>query len=116
MQEIIRSLCNSTVTIYRWKDGKVQRQVEKECYFQWHTIQQQGPTGLHRDRKFLLVLPGEPVRVFPGDRVLRGIGPKAENVDWARFVPSAVPGLVEVAYTQPWYWKEKLCHVEAGRK
>lgn len=116
MHRLNYSLCDHTVTIYRWKDGCVQRQVEPNCYYQWQTQQERGVAGLRRETTFLLVMPGENVRVFPGDWVFDGIGPDAKAIDWACFVPSAVPGLAEVAYVQPWYFEGKLCHVEAGRK
>ena len=104
------SLCDRTVTVYRFSKNKLQRLVVEGCYYAYEDGLDMG--GF--DRKFLLVMPGDCQRVFPGDRIFDGIGP--EEVDWERFIPVKVAGLSEAAYVRPWFWGGSMQHVEAGRK
>ena len=108
------SLCRQTVTVYHREDGQVSRLVVPGCFYSCEQHLDTQLSGQRRDVRFLLVMPGAPQRVFPGDRVYQGIGP--EQVDWGKFLPGLVPGLAEAAYVHPWYWNGRLCHVEAGRK
>ena len=109
-------LCRTMVTVYRLRDGQVQRQVEDGCFYQWQDVLEENVQGQRRVRKFYLVMPGSPQRVFPGDRVLLGEGPQISAGEWDSFVPSVVPTLSQVQYACPHYWHGKLCHTEAGRK
>ena len=106
--------CDRVVTVYRMERGKLQRYVAENCYYVWQDQQVQDVNGTHVERKFLLIMPGEDQRVFAGDRIYDGVGPK--DVDWPRFLPELVPGLSQVEYVRPWYWGGGICHVEAGRK
>ena len=107
-------LCDRTVSVYRLENGVVSRQVVHGCYFQPEELLVTEDLGCRQKRKFLLVLPGETQRIFPGDRVLAGEGPTVSADQWVRFVPALVPGLVQVGYVKPCYWQGALCHTEAG--
>lgn len=110
------SLCCQTVTVYRSTPTGIVRTVLPECLLQWQEEERFDLTGRRRERKFLLVQPGEEQLVFAGDRVYDGIGPKANEVDWDVFVPELVAGLGQVEYAAPYAWQGVFCHTEAGRK
>lgn len=116
MNPIEYLFCDRTVTVYRKEQGQVKRLVVENCFYHHQLVQRETGYGKRLDRLFLLVMPGQHQRVFPGDRIYDGIGPAAGDIDWGSFVPAAVEGLSQVAYVTPWYWEGKLCHVEAGRK
>jgi len=107
------SLCRQAVTVYRKGKDTVLRQVVQGCYFEHRVKHTPALPGVTQEKNFLLIMPGDTQRVFPGDRVLPGVGPVV--TDWEHFIPETVEGLVEVAYAAPCYWENKLCHVEAGR-
>ena len=102
-------LCDQTVTVYRLEENQVARCVLRGCYFQ---MQQLGKAPL--ERRFLLVVPGNTLQVFPGDRVLPGEGPQVAQQDWGRWIPALVPELVQVGWVKPCYFQGALCHTEAG--
>lgn len=103
-------LCDQTVTLYSATPQGVQRRVVRDCFYHWQ--RQLTPEGLEQT-SFLLVLPaGQTVQ--PGDRVYDGIGP--EQVVWEAFLPVNTPGLSQVAYVTPYYFRGSLHHIEAGRK
>ncbi len=106
------SLCCQTVTIYHREKEGVSRRVVKNAFLQWQDAQQTDTVGRRTEQRFLLILPGDVV--VPGDRVMEGEGPIAD--DWNLLVPGKVPGLGEVNYAQKCYWQGKLCHTEAGRR
>ena len=111
MQKENYTLCDRTVTVYRRQaDGTVLRAPVDGCFYSWQTR----VSPMRCGRKFLLVIPGETQRVFPGDRIFDGIGPKAEDVVWDRFVPALVEGLSQVQWVQPWHYGGRICHFEAG--
>ena len=102
-------LCDRTVTVYRLEKGQVHRRVLTQCFYRYEDVAAED----RFTRKFLLICPGtEALR--PGDRIFDGIGP--EQVDWAQFLPVAVPGLSEAAYAAPRHWQGSIAHWEAGRK
>jgi len=110
-------LCNQTVTLYHW-DGKdtVTRQViENGAFLDFKKVQGVGKTGSTEVNSFLLVIPCNESTVAAGDKVLLGEGPEvATTVEWRKFVPSVVPGLVVVKWVDPKYWNGRMVHVEAG--
>ena len=110
------SLCDKTVTIYRQQGNQILRQVTKNCYFLHQVTCSIDVLGRREETIFQLIMPGETQRVFPGDRVLEGIGPEISQEQWPGFIPAKVAGLAEVAYVKPCYWEGAICHVEAGRK
>ena len=103
-------LCQQTVTLYRKQGDTLLRQVVEGCYLEWKC--QAVPGDARQERQFMLVMPGNIQRVFPGDRILEGVGP--EEVDWERFLPVYVDGLLIVEHVKRFYWNGALCHVEAG--
>lgn len=107
-------LCNRTVTIYRYTNGEIWRQVVSGCFYRWQICQEENAEGIRLDTKSLLVIPGEACIPQVGDRVFEGIGP--ELVNWEEFLPALVPGLSELNYVAPQYWQGKICHIESGRK
>ena len=107
-------LCNQTVTVYRMGDGEVLRQVIDGCHYAYEDRVKQEIPGGTPVRKFLLIVPGSIQRVFLGDRVVPGVGPK--DVDWKTFLPINVPGLGIVAYVKTCRWGGDICHTEAGRE
>lgn len=110
------SCCCQTVTVYR-KDGDgITRTVAENCYLELEDVQREYLAGGRAERKFLLVMPGEPQRILPGDRIYDGIGPEIAPGEWSAFIPARVPGLVEAEYAKPFFWEGVLCHVEAGRR
>ncbi len=108
------SLCDKTVTLYRKQGDQVFRQVVDGCSYVWQQEQTAGEYGIRKHTSFSLIIPGDKTPVYPGDRVLEGVGP--EQVDWTAFIPEAVWGLGEVAYVKNICWNGKVCHVEAGRR
>ncbi len=110
------SLCDRTVTVYRKQGDSVLRTVLEGCYYSWQTVRKVDALGACQEVKFLLIVPGNEQKVFPGDRVYDGIGPELEVRDWPRFLPGAVPGVGEVSYARPYHWQGRLCHTEAGRE
>ena len=109
-------LCNQTVTIYHW-DGKdaYTRQVVRNAFLDFRKNQSIDKTGSKEVNSFLLVIPGDIVQVFVGDKVLHGEGPEIANREaWAGFIPAKVPGLVVVKYVDPKYFDGRLVHTEAG--
>ncbi len=110
------SLCDQTVTLYRKQGDSVLRQVVEGCLFRFQDSRTVDAMGCRQDRPFLLVMPGAPQRVFPGDRVMAGLGPEVTAQMWRDFIPVKVPGLGEVSYAAPYFWEGSICHVEAGRR
>ena len=105
------TLCDRTVTVYRrLADGTVLREQVDGCFYNWQT--QVSPQ--RRSRKFLLVIPGEKQKVYAGDRIYDGVGPRAEDVFWDSFVPAGVEGLSQAEWVRPWYYGGRICHTEAG--
>ncbi len=107
------TLCCQTVTLYRKNPMGIRRQVVHNAFYSYLDVYSQQQEGLFVDRTCLLVLPGQ-WDIAPGDRVFEGEGP--QTVDWDRFVPALVPGLTQLTYARPYFWRGQVCHVEAGRK
>lgn len=110
------SLCDRTVTLYRNQNGIPRRREIPNAYFQWQMQQTYDAFGQQSDTKFLLIIPGNEEMVYPGDRILEGIGPSLGAIRWEEFIPQNYPGLVEIGYVKPCYWEGQICHYEAGRK
>ena len=101
-------LCDQTVTIYRLDGDKVLRRVAENCFFRWQHRLRQDEQGLRSQRRFLLIQPGENP-IYPGDKIMPGIGPEVGSADWEKLSDCAV-----AAYAEPNYWQGKICHWEAG--
>ena len=115
MNPVSYDLCNQTVTVYRPLEDRILRRVTRGFY-RWEDTVRENDGVEHFARKFLLILPGSPQQMFPGDRVIAGEGPEITKEQWDSFVPSAVAGLSQAAYATPWYWDGEIVHTEAGRK
>ncbi len=110
------AMCCQTVTVYRKTPAGIQRTQLPGCFLQWENAVSYDRLGGQRERKFLLVQPGQCQQVFPGDRVLEDIGPEISEAQWPTFVPELVDNLGEVAYAKTYCWQGQFCHTEAGRK
>ena len=106
-------LCEQTVTVYRLREGSVQRQVFSGCYFCRENRVAADSLGLVCKDSFRLILPGENA-IYPGDRILEGVGPAVTKSQWQDFTPENVPGLVVAQYAKAFCWQGKVCHTEAG--
>ncbi len=108
------SLCNQTVTVYHWNPDtkQIRRTVYPGAFLDYKKTQNVDKTGGTDVNTFLLVIPCEKQAVFVGDKVFHGIGPMV--TDWAKFIPSSVPGLCVVKYVDPKFWRDRLVHIEAG--
>ena len=109
-------ICQQTVTVYRYTEGTVLRRELRNCFLVWEEEENYSPTGKNRNRKFLLIQPGNEQLVFPGDRVHEGIGPEIAPEDWSQFIPALYPKLGEANYAVPYCWQGVFCHTEAGRR
>lgn len=107
------SKCNQTVTVYHQNSDKtVTRTVYDNAFLDFRKNQNVNKTGSSESNSFLLVIPGENVTLYNGDKILLGEG--SETITWASFIPVSVSGLVVIKYVDPKYWNGKQCHVEAG--
>lgn len=109
-------MCCQTVTVYRKTPAGILRTELSGCYLQWEDAVSYDRLGGQRERKFLLVQPGECQQVFPDDRVMEGVGPEIAPGEWPQFVPELVEKLGEVAYAKAYRLQGRFCHTEAGRK
>lgn len=112
---MIYPLCHQTVTVYRLRDGQVERCVLEGCSYTWQEAEIEDELGYRRETRFLLILPGAEQRIFLGDRILSGIGPEVAAELWPEFVPVTVPTLAEAAYVKPVWLEGRIVHWEAGR-
>lgn len=102
------SLCNMTVTVYH-REG-LTRQVIENAHYEW-TDRREVADGIEeKSRSFHLVVPGE-CRIYPGDKVLLGIGP--EIFHWEDLLPETCDTLGLVTSVQPRHYKGQICHTEA---
>ena len=101
--------CRQTVTVYRRQEDKVLRQVLDNCFLQMKDTLREDVYGKECSASFLLIVPGTQQMVFPGDRILEGIGP--EVTDWGQ-----TSGFAQTQYAQVFCWDGEICHTEAGRK
>lgn len=109
------SLCDKTVTLYRFDSGRLDRRVLQNVYYQWQLQEHYDALGHQMKTTFLLIVPGNTVQVYPGDRIMEGVGPIVHPNQWQQFVPEKYYGLSEVSYVKPCYWEGEICHYEAGR-
>ena len=109
-------MCNQTVTIYHWDQKETYTTtVVEQAFFEHKKTQNVDKTGRHEANSFLLVIPGETVRVAVGDKVLVGRGEEVSTREaWSALNAAKVPGLVVVKWVDPKYWCGKMVHTEAG--
>lgn len=116
MNPLDYSLCDRTVTIYRRQGNQVLRQVVDNCFFSRQEALTLDVLGGRKEITFQMIVLGNSQQIFPGDRVLEGVGPEIAVEQWSGFIPAKVANLVEVSYVTPCYWEGERCHIEAGRK
>ena len=108
--------CTQTVTVYRKTENGIHRQEISNVFLQIQENTRFSQLGRQLERKFLLIQPGEHQLVFAGDRIYAGIGPEVTVRQWPSFLPEQVEGLVVAEYATAYYWQDRFCHTEAGRK
>ncbi len=109
------SLCNQTVTVYHKESTGYTRKVYDRAFFEVKVSQTIGKTGQQEGRAFLLVIPGNIQTVFPGDKIIEGVGPVLETREaWAAFAPDNVSGAVVAKNAQACRWNGEIVHTEAG--
>ena len=113
---MVYPMCCQTVTVYRKTSDDIFRTEIPGCFLLWQEELAYDRLGKQVQRKFQLIQPGQCQQVFPGDRVLEGIGPEISQEQWPAFVPELVDNLGEVAYAKVYHWQGQFCHTEAGRK
>ena len=102
-------LCNMTVTVYH-REG-LTRQVFNRAYYEYASSLDTHKGVQAGDGSMLLVLPGPLQTVFPGDKVMPGVGP--EMTDWGQLTPANTPGLRVIGQVACKFFGGKMCHVEA---
>ena len=113
-------LCNQTVTVYHKeeKNGNVTflGRVYEKAFLDFKKTVSVDKLGASEATSFLLVIPGNEQAVYPGDKVLLGVGPQISSSDvWSKeFIPTKVNGLVVVKYADVKYWNGEIVHTEAG--
>ena len=112
MNPLCYSLCDKTVTVYRRENGKITRNVLENAFFQWSKALTSEEYGCAYQVEALLIVPCTELCIYPGDRVLEGVGPEVSEDEWDRFVPALVQGLYRLRSVKPCYWQGALCHVE----
>lgn len=118
------SLCQQTVTVYRFDGSTLTRTVYHKAYLDSKKTESVKLTGSSESNGFLLVIPNgiagnatPDVRV--GDKVAHGEGPTPSAGDdvaefWRSLIPTKVPGLCVVRHVSQKYWAGRPVHVEAG--
>ena len=109
MNPLDYSLCTQTVTVYRKEDTGVCRFVLENCYLEMEVCEHTDVLGKQQAFRFLLIMPGQEQLVFPGDRIVEGVGAEVEA--WAQ-----TNGFAQVEYATLCRWDGCICHTEAGRK
>lgn len=115
MTPALYRLCNQTVTVYH-KDGDIYTHtVYTNAFLDYKKVLNIDKTGSAETNSFLFVLPCDRQTMFPGDKVLLGIGEPVETREaWAALIPSKVPGLCVVKYVDLKYFNGQIVHLEAG--
>ncbi|MBQ7345480.1 MAG: hypothetical protein IJW45_05400 [Oscillospiraceae bacterium] len=107
-------LCDMVVTVYHREGDAVTKVVHERAFFDQRRARKVDREGAAAASSFLLVIPGDTPAVQIGDKVMLGEGPEVQAEDWARFIPSLVPGLVVVSHVDVKYWRGRPVHTEAG--
>lgn len=108
------SLCDETVTVYRYREGQIHRQVLENCRLVGSAGITLDTRGRGRYKRFWLLIPGDIPPLKPGDRVCAGVGPG--EVEWETFLPALVEPVYEMSYVKPCFWEGQLVHWEAGHR
>lgn len=108
------SLCQQTVTGYRFGNGEITRTLYPKAYFEETDKQDITNTGEAGKTEHLIVIPGE-VDCAPGDKFFLGVGaePEGDAATWWRyFIPSKVPQCVVVRSVSQRHWLGEPSHIE----
>lgn len=109
------SLCNQTVTVYHYEGGEVTRIECSKAYFEEvekQSLDQRGESG---KTEHLIVIPGDSLEFYEGDRVYLGVGgyPEGDTARWWReFIPSKNRAVVVVRSVSFRRWRNEVVHVE----
>lgn len=98
------SLCRQTVTLYRKTSYGVERTVLPGCGFFPREAQKSDNAGERTRGGFLLIVPGDR-ELKPGDRVVRGEGPRLSR--WGDLY-----GCPAVETVKTYFWGDTVCHRE----
>lgn len=97
-----------TLTVYH-REG-LTRQVVDRAYFE--VTRTRGAAGMEKlGTEFLAVIPCKSPAVFPGDKLLPGVGPEVSH--WRELDVDRFPELMTVSQVAQRYFNGELCHVEA---
>lgn len=109
-------MCSQKVTIYhKIDDFTYKRTVYENAFLDFKKNRTIDKTGSREVNSFLLIIPGEDVKIFPSDKVYLGEGKRiTDSKEWSEFIPSKVSGLVVVKDVDPKFWNGKQIHIEAG--
>ncbi len=111
----IFDLCVQTVTVYHKTDDEITKTVYDRAFFEFDATRTISKTGSRDVNSFLLIIPGEDVKLHTGDKVILGEGPDiSTREEWAQFIPGKVEGLVVIRNADPKYWDGIQTHVESG--
>lgn len=99
-------LCRQTVTVYHRERDKVTRKVLENVFFQRKRKRVVDKNGIQDHWGFLLIVPGEEHNIFPGDKIVNGVGGEAK---WSDLVTQCV-----VKWVEQEYWDGRPVHTEAG--
>lgn len=110
------SLCNQTVTVYHQREqGIYEHSILSNAFLDFQKTRNTEKLGTKEVNSFLLVVPCERQLVFPGDKVLFGVGGEIKTrEEWAALIPAKVSGLLIVQSVDVKYFGGEICHLEAG--
>ena len=101
-------LCNQTVTVYH-REG-LTRQVFEKAFYEY-TRQRARSAGVDtHEEDFLLVIPGNEQMLFPGDRVVLGVGPEIRS--WGELNRQNFPTLSEIGQVRCRFFGGRMVHCE----
>lgn len=109
-------LCRQKVTVYhKTDDGHFTRTEYEKAFLEFKKNESIDTTGSSEVNSFLLIIPGNDVKLYTGDKVYLGTGPRiAKSEEWAALIPAKTPGLVVIKNVDIKYWDGQQVHVEAG--
>ena len=101
-------LCKQAVTVYH-REGLTRQVYEKAFYeFTRQSSNAAGVDGAKED--FLLVIPGREQMLFPGDKVVLGVGP--EVASWGELNRQNFPTLSQINQVKCRFFDGKMVHCE----
>lgn len=101
-------LCKQTVTVYH-REG-LTRQVFDKAYYEYGRTLDTAAGADTGGASCLLVIPCREQVIFPGDKVVLGVGPKLTS--WAALNPTAEPTLSVLREVKCKFLGKSMCHCE----